>query len=230
MAVLEAYLLEPEELMEPHGYLDDLESFFYVLCHIVFLVVSPGKEVGGAVKSMIAGWESEDPARSGNAKARMVHSTFKGTYLDTQYWGTACQQLLKEFHAFIQSIAVQKDIIRSSAETTGAQKIALIKAIGHDVDEHYKLLDDIFQKALDGLAAEEPKLNPCLTKSWPTEPHRSPTLALPSPSPAIAAHKTTVPSTNPTGGLKRSSDDMQGADHNHVERAPKRRHRAGHSA
>ncbi|KAF6760718.1 hypothetical protein DFP72DRAFT_756880, partial [Ephemerocybe angulata] len=64
------------ELPPAHDYLDDLESFFYVLCHLVLLFERPGKR-SERMDANLVYWESEDASVVANAKGAVLYDTWE---------------------------------------------------------------------------------------------------------------------------------------------------------
>lgn len=200
IAVLWGYILREEEGMAPHDYLDDLESFFYVLCQAIISKVSKGKSLSRRADNMLAAWQSADFDYSRTSKVEFVRMPFRNSYVDTDYWGEACRSLIKKYHAFVQLVNDKKDNIRCLEEVDLQGQVEMLRGIG-DIDTHYRDIDKMFQEALDALITEEPKIEARLGNSLPAAPGDA---QLVQP------------------GLKRRSDEME--DFSGMKRPSKRRH------
>ncbi|KAF6755192.1 hypothetical protein DFP72DRAFT_811968, partial [Ephemerocybe angulata] len=90
-----------------HDHLDDLESFFWVLMHIIFDHVQHSQKWA---KEFIALCNSTDELDSGRAKRAFLD----GNLLDSQIpdcWTQECKDMLIAFHGLMGSIAIQKERI-----------------------------------------------------------------------------------------------------------------------
>lgn len=169
IAVLWGYLLQDDEGMAPHDYLDDLESFFYVLCQAMISRVSQGKSISKQAKSMLAAWQSPNFDFSRTSKVEFVREPLRNSFVDADYWGEACKKLLKKYHAFVQLLNHKKDLIRCRDEVDLQGQVAMLREIA-DIDTHYRDIDDMFQEALDALKTEEPEIEVRLANSVPASP------------------------------------------------------------
>lgn len=189
IGVLWGYEVGPGEIMLPHDYLDDLESFFYVLCHPMLSRVAPGKPVNTRAERQLSMWQSSHPDNSRCYKAEFSAGILDGALVDTDYWGEACNKLLVEYHAFVGLVASRKTRIRYDYLLDHAEKVARLREIGKDVDKHYDTIDRLFQEALDLLKTEEPQIDARLA-------------TLESAARRNASH-------NRAHGLKRGSNEME---------------------
>lgn len=156
IAVLQSYDLEPGQPIFPHGYLDDLESFFYVLCDIMFNRFSIGTEIDREAKKLLDQWGSSNGLQS---KIIFTQFTLDSGLIDVDFWGTACAELLKDFHGFMKAIIYQKETIRVK-RATREEKARLLKEMEADgkVGEYYDAVDALLKKALVALETEEPEI------------------------------------------------------------------------
>lgn len=201
-------LLKDNMFVMPHDYLDDLESFFYILCQAMLSRVSAGRSVSEPVTDMLKEWEAARPEHSRSCKTDFVVFAFQNSRLDVGHWGEACRNLLKEFHTFIQGIVRAKDHIRWLDDVDNEDRLALLNDLGRNVENHYQHLDKIFQEALDALAAEEALTGAHLLSSAVG--------VLPGVSP--------MPQSPPHGrSLKRNSHELE--DTTEIHRPSKRHHR-----
>src|SRR5437899_1123860 len=90
-----------------HDHLDDLESFFYVLCWICFGYSGPGKKVDPLPKTLQK-WESADPESAADAKQSMFFKRLVSTGESTPFFGDIFQELLEDLHRFFQAHVSRK--------------------------------------------------------------------------------------------------------------------------
>lgn len=148
--------MEPDDPIPPHDFLDDLESFFYVLCDLVFSRVSPGKEMDRKAKIMLERWDLRDDVTAKGSKGCFILYPFAVTLVDEDYWGSAFVELLEAFHDFLENLVRQKVKTRAKRGLSYDEKVQKVKDLGFD--EHYNHLDRLFQTALDALKNEEPEI------------------------------------------------------------------------
>lgn len=161
---MHSYNIEAGDTVPPHDYLDDLESFFYVLCELMFTRFSPGKVIHKEAKLLLERWEARDPRIAIESKTVFLVESFDVDLIDSDYWGSACLAVLQGFHSFIYDIYRQKATIRRK-KIPIQDKVALYKGLGQNgkIDMHYKTLEDLFNAALkvletDGLKSDESRV------------------------------------------------------------------------
>ncbi|KAF8576675.1 hypothetical protein K439DRAFT_1397152 [Ramaria rubella] len=83
-----------------HSYLDDLESFYYVLCWMVCIYDGPGDQHGSHIEEtppVLAAWDARD---EGAAKRQHMHEEFS---LPVQpYFGDAVREMTMRLHDFFK--------------------------------------------------------------------------------------------------------------------------------
>ncbi|KAF5339120.1 hypothetical protein D9611_011176 [Ephemerocybe angulata] len=181
----------------PQDHLDDIESFFYVTCHIVFLIDRPGvpKE---DIPELLSKWQSAKEADAYVWKFLFVIEPLE-TDLISKYWGRPIVDLLQSFKKFIDRIQRSKAEYRAAAETS-AELVKMLKTgLWKKAEEHYAEVDGFFQACLDALELEEihgpaPETP---ASSAQSSPESSPT----SPSPGCL---------DLTGGVKRAPSFSEG--------------------
>lgn len=161
VAVLRSYRIPAGEPIPPHDYLDDLESFFYVLCELMFTRVSPGKDVDEEARLLLERWEARDERLAVESKSAFITDILDRDWVDTDFWGPVCLMVLEGFHGFIYGIFREKSKIRNS-RVSMQEKVALYKGLGLNgkIETHYKMLEDLFNTALVALELEEPETAP----------------------------------------------------------------------
>ncbi|KAF5339124.1 hypothetical protein D9611_011173 [Ephemerocybe angulata] len=202
----------------PQDHLDDIESFFYATCHIVFWFATPGVP-NRNIPEFLSKWESAK-----EADARAWKALFMSEPLDTdlisKYWGRPIVNLLQSFKKFIDGIHRSKADYRATAKTSDKLVKMLRKKLWMKAEEHYAEVDGFFQTCLDALELEEINGPAPGTSdsSAPSSPESSP-IRLPQrrqPLPQLASGH-----YEPTEGVKRPSEEAL------TEGSPKKRQRSG---
>ncbi|KAF6744087.1 hypothetical protein DFP72DRAFT_1079040 [Ephemerocybe angulata] len=125
-----------------HDYLDDLESFFWVLIHIIFDHVQHSQKWA---KGFIALCNSTDNLDSGGVKRAFLD----GDLLDSQIpdcWTQECKDMVIAFHGFMGSIAIQKErIIGTMTEEWDSAPMHELHA---QMAEHYGEMLEMIDEAL----------------------------------------------------------------------------------
>ncbi|KAF5337288.1 hypothetical protein D9611_002965 [Ephemerocybe angulata] len=158
---------EATELFPIYGYLDDLESLFYVLCNIVLLYEKPGTR-WKPVNERFADWDDPDPRRSAYAKHRVFDLNLVEA---SDFWGEVCEELVRGFKAILKPILDEKDKIRDTHRIPFEEKCDRLEAIGKELDcaEVYggviKLFDDALQviEKEDNIVTSAPSVTPAST-------------------------------------------------------------------
>ncbi len=89
-------------------YLDDLESFFYLLCRICSTFTGPGTQVE-RTPDFVSEWAQADARLAALAK---FNTLLCADYEATAYFGPIVQTLLDKFHQFVASAAGCKRTMR----------------------------------------------------------------------------------------------------------------------
>lgn len=175
----------------PRDHLDELESFLYVLAHILFAYDPQG--IFHSFSPTLQGWDNRDP---------VVVATLKQSFLSwdsppipvRQRWPIPCANLLLAYQAFLCPLVRTK--LRLNEQDPDAREEEA-KFFVADVDQHYAHVLRIFDDAIDML--DEPP------ESWKLSCHDSPLLS-PTAAFGLAFDRSdSLPqSHNP---LKRASDD-----------------------
>ncbi|KAF5341106.1 hypothetical protein D9611_005954 [Ephemerocybe angulata] len=98
------------QLPPRHDHLDDLESFFYVLCHLVLLFESPGCR-SKAMNDMFAEWETVESLHT----LVVLKSAKLYDYCQwptSLWWGEVAETLLKGFQDILWPIVQRKTTAR----------------------------------------------------------------------------------------------------------------------
>ena len=103
---------EPGRHEYTRDYLDDLESFFYLLCKICSSFTSPGSQVE-RMPDFVSQWDQVDARLAALAK---FNTLLCADYEVTPYFGPIVQTLLDKLHQFIASAAGRKRTMRLKRE------------------------------------------------------------------------------------------------------------------
>lgn len=160
-AVLRSYHSKPKDPITPHDYMDDLESFFYMLCELMFTRVSFNKEVDPVVKVILQRWDAKDERTAIDSKATFLSHPVSEDLIDAEYWGVACTELVEGFHAMLQTITQEKAKIMSKSSVSVQERITRLRGMGLNggIDSHYDTLETLFNKTLKALETEEPEID-----------------------------------------------------------------------
>ncbi|KAJ3518590.1 hypothetical protein NMY22_g13599 [Coprinellus aureogranulatus] len=138
----------------PQDYSDDLESLFYVYCHIIYDFEQPGvrKKEGS---ELLADWDLDDTRVVSNTKAGFVLSATNMVCIPP-YWGKACATLLKEFHGVIRGIVKEKDRINADRKLDAEAKLKAYHSVAQDHDVYFEKVKAAFDQAIAMLEKEGP--------------------------------------------------------------------------
>jgi hypothetical protein len=95
-----------------HDYLDDLESFFFVLCYLLFMFIPDGtpREPTDKARSLMDGWDDDKADKALQPKLTLLHSRTKRSAASRigSSWGKACRVLFEDYHEWICNIQGKK--------------------------------------------------------------------------------------------------------------------------
>ncbi|KAF6760823.1 hypothetical protein DFP72DRAFT_881533 [Ephemerocybe angulata] len=135
----------------PRDYLDDLESFFYVLCHLLYGYEGVNTPAPDAFRpgSLLARWEDMDTENASNRK--YVYLTSEGPKVDPppMFWASPCIDLCEKFRKYIFPLVETKVDIR--VERDGATRKTLFQKLYQQLDRHYEDVIALFDAALEAL-------------------------------------------------------------------------------
>ncbi|KAF5341255.1 hypothetical protein D9611_005961 [Ephemerocybe angulata] len=133
-----------------HNHLDDLESFFHVLCNLVLLYEAPGK-ISKETEEEFALCEAERLVTAGNAKI-----SFMCYPIGIQWWwGNPCRQLFRAFQTIVDNIGQQKHTFYLDRELTPEAKRDGMEAIAEENEDIYDKVIELFDEALAAIEAED---------------------------------------------------------------------------
>ncbi|KAJ2912079.1 hypothetical protein MD484_g8337, partial [Candolleomyces efflorescens] len=201
------------EIPLPRDHLDDLESFFYVLAHILFTY-----DPQGALQPLsptVQGWDNRNPGMAATLKQGFL--TWNRAPIPVrQRWPIPCSNLLLAYQAFLCPLVSTK--VRLNEEDPVAREVEA-RAFVTNVDQHYAHVLRIFDEAINML--DEPPETWKLTR--PDSPLLSPGAAFDR---IFAFNPSDSPPQSPNP-LKRVSDDhLDGQPPAKRRSSPRRSHGA----
>ncbi|KAF6765528.1 hypothetical protein DFP72DRAFT_954037 [Ephemerocybe angulata] len=163
-----------KEFKPAQDYLDDLESFFYVLAHIIFQKHDSGMRKNG-LKKWIRDCGSPDDRISALAKKAFLSIELVPAQFPS-FWSAECVDLVISFHKFIAGIVRSKETIVGKMDKPWDVKA--LRNLHEEKDEHYRCVLGLFEKVLSPLPTANAGLGRCFF--GPTEvkeaPRPNPTL------------------------------------------------------
>ncbi|KAF5341253.1 hypothetical protein D9611_005963 [Ephemerocybe angulata] len=139
------------EVPAVHDHLDDIESFFYVLCHLILLFESPGKRVK-QMDARLARFEEKDP----DIAADRRNSVLDNPWFCSPWWGKATDELLTGFQALLIPLVRQKNGFRVKFSRSPEERRDLLEALGKEVGvEIYDKVLKLFDTALAAYERED---------------------------------------------------------------------------
>jgi hypothetical protein len=139
----------------PYDYLDDLQSFFYLLVYIMLLFKPDGSCVPGTEEgpSIIISWDERNPRRAftnkegltgGNPLKYCIGGLIRAS------WGQICKGLFMKFCAWTLSRRGDKE--RLLFQKKGAKNLLPKR------DEHYSAVLEIFDEAIQAVSSSAKRL------------------------------------------------------------------------
>lgn len=127
--------------------MDDLESIFFVLCHVVRDYKMPGAVADGT-------WL---PApMKGQSLAQIKDIFVSGTRLRAStWWGKPTEALLSGYQAILAPVIRAKRDIHTNEDLTPAEKVKELQALTREVGDVYETLEALFDTALAEISAED---------------------------------------------------------------------------
>jgi serine/threonine protein kinase len=150
----------------PHDHLDDLESFFYVLCWITLGYACPNEPILDTSRPRVLWkWDQDDASAAADSKGMIM---FLGVFSEkvTPYFGFSFQKLLVALHRFLRSHILRKMEQRHDPTISRKHLLELFKPAQAD----YAAVLDIIDQAILDLKSET--LNAQYTTPTPVTPRR----------------------------------------------------------
>ncbi|TEB22059.1 hypothetical protein FA13DRAFT_1799175 [Coprinellus micaceus] len=175
----------PEGPIPPHDYLDDLESFFFVLLSM-FLMYTPD---GGCVSSkklgpsIVLSWDDPDV------------STANTNNIVKDMWGMTCLALYEKFLNLICDLATDKLDLLYPDEDNDLAKIRgrpvdgdVLQPLLSQWDDHYAQVLRLFDNTIDSINAS---VTPTAPVPSPSPSNHSPPIVPLNPNGSKSLHKST---------------------------------------
>ncbi|KAF5340986.1 hypothetical protein D9611_006058 [Ephemerocybe angulata] len=195
-----------ERLLLPaaHDYLDDLESFFWILCHLLHGYEGVRRPVPDAFdpESLLGRFENPQVASATAIKQEYLATEGPSFAPPSLFWSDACVELCEAFRVYMAPIVKAK----------GSSRFRKNAAIGHtilqdlynNINHHYTDIISFFDTALEKLV-----------RPGGEAPRREESTSLP-PTPAAPGGRVgrtsgSSPSTPVTANLKRPREDVLNA-------------------
>ncbi|RXW15296.1 hypothetical protein EST38_g10560 [Candolleomyces aberdarensis] len=138
-----------------HDYLDDMESYFYVLCYLMFCFSGAGDHVKAIIADEIKSWDDDNPKFAAANKTSFMNRPLRAQDCVAPYWHKACVSLLKDLKLFVANIVREKTEIFEGELTEEEQEDRIEELHGKDND-HYEKVLSLFDKAIEALPDQDP--------------------------------------------------------------------------
>ncbi|CAA7264864.1 unnamed protein product [Cyclocybe aegerita] len=186
--VLYSYF-EPSKC-RPHSHLDDLESFFYVLCWICFSYLGVRKKLPGT-PPILADWDDEDPSRALRAK-KSFYFDLVPVAVVPDFFGDPFRNLLQNLQSFFRPLI-------PDLKTTPRPLAEILKTSDEDYKTILKMFDDAIEEAS---GAREVPAAP------PATPTREPAPPPPLPQASPSRESRNVNNSSSSSSRKRGSGEV----------------------
>jgi hypothetical protein len=138
--------------------MDDLEGFFYVLCHLVFLFSKPGVPLSEPPE-ILSDWTGKDNFITSSLKAGALGADFPLDDIPV-FWGDAVRTLVDTFRKVVLEVFYRKARIAKDRSLDRDGKLKALAAVSQDVDIHFGKVKAAFETAISeleerGLSADE---------------------------------------------------------------------------
>ncbi|KAF5340996.1 hypothetical protein D9611_006097 [Ephemerocybe angulata] len=182
-------------------YLDDLESFFYVLCALIYGfdgIQNSQSPIDSAGQLMLETWKNPDIGFAYSSKSAYVTSSNTGTVDPPAFWSVPCLNLCNELQAYLAPLAQEKHRIRQ-LKGRDVRKRELSN-LYDNIDKHYADIVALFESAVTELS-----------KPGGDASRRSPSLSpppTPCPEGLLTGRITTLAPNKARKTSKRASDHV----------------------
>ncbi|RXW20939.1 hypothetical protein EST38_g4920 [Candolleomyces aberdarensis] len=133
----------------PHDHLDDLESFFYIFVHILFVCDAQG--VSYPLPEMLSEWNKQNAGVAAGLKEALLARAFVPSEVEER-WPIPCLDLFHDLRAFISSLVRQKQELNYSKPVAREEKV---KELAANVDQHYTHVLQLLDRAIEALIQAE---------------------------------------------------------------------------
>ncbi|KAJ2914317.1 hypothetical protein MD484_g6091, partial [Candolleomyces efflorescens] len=133
----------------PHDHLDELESFLYVLVHIMFGYDSEGAAHTPEEDSDFHDWEvyRDDCRRLGRLKEAYLSREYVPRQVSKR-WPSPCVDLIIAYAAFMQPLVMKKLVL---SQLNPAARDGRDKVFSANLAEHYNYILNLFDTAIEAL-------------------------------------------------------------------------------
>ncbi|KAJ3525594.1 hypothetical protein NMY22_g10509 [Coprinellus aureogranulatus] len=138
---------DPKNRATAHDYLDDLESFFYVLVHLMYGWTGVEEEIKPR-PSFMTDWDDDTPRLAFKTKRLFIVEEIDLEDV-APFWGDVCRELLESFHDFIRDIVRKKDKVMKLVDPVA--RLEKLRELHKDRQVHYDTVKAMFDKAVDQL-------------------------------------------------------------------------------
>lgn len=193
-----------------HDYIDDLQSFFYVLCYLLLVHRPDGTRLpsDGCGPALVKAWGDDEPVLALSAKQRFIvdgplKSVAPGIIEET--WGPVVRDMFVKFFNLIRDIMNEKDEIVLKQFNFDPSTLTDLHAKS---DAHYSQALRILDDALRELEPSRTSRSDQRTEAYGSKPTSipSPEECRPEPSPPLSPPlKHTTPTT--TDRKRRSEEE-----------------------
>ncbi|KAF5340991.1 hypothetical protein D9611_006072 [Ephemerocybe angulata] len=134
-----------------HDYLDDLESFFWILCHLIygFDGIDHAAPDAFSHKSFLGQIDNPDTMRATNRKQIYFMKEGPAVCKPPSFWSHASVELLQRFHSYLSPIVIAKFDSRAESDDAVMETLQVLYS---DVHRHYADIISLFDVALEKLA------------------------------------------------------------------------------
>ncbi|KAF6760715.1 hypothetical protein DFP72DRAFT_1165873 [Ephemerocybe angulata] len=172
-----------------HDHLDDLESFFHVLCNLVLLYEGPGEQ-SKKLRETLARCETlNDVTAVGSAKINFLCRP----WAIRSWWGQACKQLFRRFQIMVDDIGQQKHCFYMDETLTPEAKRDGMEAIAEANEDIYDKVIELFDDALAAIEKEEASAVPATAPADSVVAEKQPAIATNLKRRSIEEHSDAAP-------------------------------------
>ncbi|KAF6760850.1 hypothetical protein DFP72DRAFT_1165948 [Ephemerocybe angulata] len=121
----------------PHDYLDDLESFFYILCHLLYGYEGFDRPAPAAFTGMkvLALWENMPAEAATNMKLRYIELEGPNINKPPLFWSTTCIKLCDTLRRYLLPLIDGKIKLRVTRDDV--ERRARAKELHKELEKHY---------------------------------------------------------------------------------------------
>ncbi|KAF6760847.1 hypothetical protein DFP72DRAFT_959514 [Ephemerocybe angulata] len=135
----------------PHDYLDDLESFFWILCHLIygFDGINHAAPDAFSHRSFLGQIDDPDTMMATNRKQIYFMKEGPAVCKPPSFWSHASVELLERFHSYMSPMVIAKFDSRAESEVA---VVETLQDLYGNVHRHYADVIGLFDVALEKLA------------------------------------------------------------------------------